>query len=397
MTTSAVRRNVLVLTLCQALAMTAMTVTVTVTVLNGELLVMEKAWATVPIGLQAVATMLTTLPASALMRARGRRFGFSLGALVGAVGGALGVLSVVAHSFWLLCLANIAIGSAQGFAVFYRFAAADAADAAFRSRAISLVLAGGVVAGIFGPTLSQWSRAMFPDYIFAGCYGVIVLLYLGVLALLPAAQTPPALSREERRQSGRPLAVILRQPVAIVALLAGMIGYGVMAFLMTATPLAMTHHHFEFSDWRSVIQWHVLGMFAPSFVTGSIIKRVGVLNVLWWGAVLLILAALVDLAGLGFWNFWVGLVLLGVGWNFLFVGGSTLLTEAYHPAEGSKVQGLNDFLIFGTVALSSLASGALHNAFGWTAVNYGVLPLLAIPLAATLWLMSRRRQAAPAE
>ncbi|MGH6927231.1 MAG: MFS transporter, partial [Dongiaceae bacterium] len=145
------------------------------------------------------------------------------------------------------------------------------------------------------------------------------------------------------------------------------------------------------------IQWHVLGMFAPSFVTGSIIKRMGVLNVLWLGTVLLILAALVDLSGLGFWNFWAGLVLLGIGWNFLFVGGSTLLTEAYDPAEGSKVQGLNDFLIFGTVALSSLASGALHSAFGWTAVNYGVLPLLAIPLAATLWLMSRRRQAAPAE
>jgi MFS family permease len=293
--------------------------------------------------------------------------------------------------------ANIAIGSAQGFAVFYRFAAADAADAAFRSRAISLVLAGGVVAGIFGPTLSQWSRAMFPEYIFAGCYGVIVLLYAGVLVLLPAAQTPPVLSREERRQSGRPLAVILRQPVAIVALLAGMVGYGVMAFLMTATPLAMQHHHFEFSDWRHVIQWHVLAMFAPSFVTGSIIKRVGVLNVLWWGAVLLILAVLIDLAGLGFWNVWAGLALVGLGWNFLFIGGSTLLTEAYEPAEGSKVQGLNDFLIFGSVAVSALASAALHDAFGWTAINYGVLPFLAIPLAATLWLMSRRRQAAPAE
>ena len=235
MTTPQVRRNVFVLALCQALSNTAMTVTVTVTALNGDALVTQKAWATVPIGLQAVATMLTTIPASALMRARGRRFGFSLGALVGAVGGALGLRSVVAHSFSLLCLANIAIGSAQGFAVFYRFAAADAADAAFRGRAISLVLAGGVVAGIFGPTLSQWSRAMFPEYIFAGCYGVIVLLYAGVLVLLPAAQTPPVLSREERRQSGRPLAVILRQPVAIVALLAGMVGYGVMAFLMTGS------------------------------------------------------------------------------------------------------------------------------------------------------------------
>jgi len=396
MTGSVVRRNVLVLALCQALSMTAMTITVTVTALNGEALLTEKAWATVPIGLQALATMLTTIPASAVMRARSRRFGFTLGALVGTGGGALGVLSVTESSFPLLCLANVAIGIAMGFAVFYRFAAADTADETFRSRAISLVLAGGVAAAIFGPALSEWSRAMWPTYIFAGCYGVIVLLYLGILALLPLTHMPP-LSLEERRRSGRPLGVILRQPVAVVALLAGMIGYGVMSFLMTATPLAMTHHHFEFSDWRNVIQWHVLGMFLPSFFTGTIIRRVGVLNVLWFGAVLLIAAALVDLSGLALWNFWVGLVLLGVGWNFLYVGGSTLLTEAYEPAERSKVQGANDFLVFGTVAASSLTSGVLHSAFGWTAVNYGVLPLLAIPLAGTLWLMSRRRRAAAAE
>ena len=396
MSPSAVHRNVLVLALCQALSMTAMTITVTVTALNGEALLTEKGWATVPISLQAVATMLTTIPASALMRARSRRFGFTLGALVGIAGGALGVLSVTENSFWLLCVANVAIGSAMGFAVFYRFAAADAAEERFRSHAISLVLAGGVIAAILGPTLSQWSLEIWPGYVFAGCYGVMILLYLGILALLPLTRIPP-LSREERRQSGRPLWAIVRQPVAVVALLAGMIGYGVMAFLMTATPLAMTHHHFEFPDWRSVIQWHVLGMFFPSFFTGSIIRRVGVLNVLWFGAVLLILAAVIDLSGLGFWNFWIGLTLLGVGWNFLFIGGTSLLTEAYAPAEGSKIQGLNDFLVFGTVALASLASGALHNAFGWTAVNYGVLPLLVIPLAATLWLMNRRRQAVPAE
>lgn len=395
MITSVVRRNVLVLALCQALSMTAMTITVTVTALNGEALLTEKGWATVPISLQAVATMLTTIPASALMRARSRRFGFAIGALVGIAGGALGVLSVAANSFWLLCLANVAIGTAMGFAVFYRFAAADSASEDFRSRAISLVLAGGVVAAVLGPALSQWSLEIWPGYVFAGCYGVMILLYLGILALLPLTRIPP-LSVDEKRRSGRPLATIMRQPVAGVALLAAMIGYGVMAFLMTATPLAMTHHHFEFSDWRSVIQWHVLGMFFPSFFTGWIIRRAGVLNVLWFGAVLLILAAVVDLSGLGFWNFWVGLTLLGVGWNFLFIGGTTLLTEAYGPAEGSKVQGLNDFLVFGTVALASLASGALHSAFGWTAVNYGVLPLLVIPLAATLWLMSRRRRAVPA-
>ena len=396
MSHSAVRRNVFILALCQALAMTSMTITITVTALNGEALLTDKTWATVPLGLQALATMLTTIPASGLMQAKGRRFGFTLGALIGMAGGALGVLSVTENSFWLLCLANMGIGCAAGFAAFYRFAAADAASEAFRGHAISLVLTGGVAAAVFGPTLSQLSRELFPAYIFAGCYGVMIFLYAGIIALLPSTRIPP-LSPAERRHSGRPLTAILRQPTLVVALLAGMIGYGVMSFLMTATPLAMKHHHFEFSDWRSVIQWHVLGMFLPSFATGFVIRRIGVLNVLWVGAALLFLAAAADLSGLGFWNFWCGQVFLGVGWNFLYVGGSTLLTEGYQPAERSKVQGLNDFLIFGTVAASSFLSGSLHNEFGWTAVNYGVLPLVALTLGATLWLMGRRRRAVPAE
>jgi predicted MFS family arabinose efflux permease len=395
-TKSAVRRNVAVRALCQALAMTAMTITITVTALNGEALLTDKEWATVPLALQALATMLTTIPASALMRARGRRFGFTVGAMIGMAGGAIGVLSVTEDSFVLLCLANMGIGSAAGFAAFYRFAAADAATEAFRAHAISLVLTGGVAAAIFGPTLAQLSRELFPGYVFAGCYGVMVFLYVAIIALLPLTRIP-SLSRAERRDSGRPLPVILRQPATAVALLAGMIGYGVMSFLMTATPLAMTHHHFEFSDWRTVIQWHVLGMFLPSFATGFVIRRIGVLNVLWIGAALLFLAVAADLSGLGFWNFWSGLVFLGMGWNFLYVGGSTLLTEGYRPAERAKVQGLNDFLIFGTVAASSFASGTLHSAFGWTAVNYGVLPLVALTLGATLWLMGRRRRAVPAE
>jgi predicted MFS family arabinose efflux permease len=392
MTNPATRRNVVVLALCQALSMTAMTITITVTALNGAELLINEAWATVPLGLQAIATMLTTIPASSLMGAFGRRFGFTLGAVVGIAGGALGVLSVTENSFWLLCLANVGIGIAMGFAVFYRFAAADAAHEASRSQAISLVIAGGVIAALVGPTLSQWSRELFPAAIYAGCYGVMILLFLGIIALLPLTRIPK-LSRAERQLAGRPLPQILRQPTVMVALLAGMIGYGVMSFLMTATPLAMTHHHFEFSDWRSVIQWHGLGMFAPSLVTGSVIKRLGVLNVLLTGAVLLSAAVAADLAGLEFWNFWMGLVLLGVGWNFLYVGGSTLLTEGHRPAERAKVQGVNDFLIFGTVAASSLSSSALHSFYGWHAVNLGTLPLIALTLGATLWLIRVRAAA----
>ena len=396
MTDSTTRRNVLILALCQALSMTIMSISMTVTALNGEELAPNKAWATIPLGLQAVATMAATIPASQLMRRFGRRAGFTLGALIGMAGGGFGVLAVVAHSFWLLCLSNIFLGAMMGFGVFYRFAAADASDEAFRSRAISLVMAGGVVSAVLGPTLSQYTRELFAGYVYAGCYAAMIVIGLGVIALLPQTRIPTPLA-EERRSSGRPLGVILRQPAAIVALLAGMIGYGVMSFLMTATPLAMKHHQFHFNDWSHVIEWHVLGMFAPSFVTGHLIRRFGVLNILAVGALLLFGASAADLSGLSFWNFWSGLVLLGIGWNFLYVGATSLLTETYRPDERAKVQGINDFLVFGTVALASFVSGGLHTAFGWNAVNYGVLTPIVVTLGATLWLMAYRRRAQPAE
>lgn len=387
------RGSVVLLAACQALSMSAMTITMTVTALNGEMLAEDKAWSTVPIGFQAIATMLTTIPASALMRARGRRHGFVLGALVGMAGGLIGAGSVVMGSFALLCVANVLIGIAQGCAVFYRFAAADMASEAHRARAISWVVAGGVVAAVVGPTASRWTIDAIAGAPFAGSYLVIVGLYAAIPFVLLRADLGHAAAPAAGSDTGRPLIEIVAQPVVIVALLAGMIGYGVMSFLMTATPLAMVHHHHAITAWTFVIESHVLAMFAPSFVTGSLIKRFGVLRILTIGGVLLIGAALVDLAGLGFWHFLVGLVLLGVGWNFLYVGGTTLLTEGYRPEERARAQGFNDFLIFGTVALASLSSGALHDRFGWTAVNLGVLPLIVVTLAATGWLALRRRRA----
>lgn len=387
------RRSVLTLAVCQALAMSAMTITITVTALNGEMLAADKAWSTVPIGFQALATMLTTIPASTFMAARGRHAGFVLGALIGVIGGLLGVGSIVAGSFALLCLANVFIGSAQGFAVFYRFAAADLADEAYRGRAISWVIAGGVAAAVTGPTLSRWTYDLIPDARFAGCYLGIVALYGVIPFVLPLARLGVPV-RGAAVAGGRVLVAILGQPVVIVAMLAGMIGYGVMSFLMTATPLAMTHHHHTITAWTFVIESHVLAMYAPSFVTGSLIRRFGVLRILATGALLLFGAAAVDLAGLGFWNFLVGLVLLGAGWNFLYVGGTTLLTEGYQSEERARVQGLNDFLIFGTVAAASLGSGALHDRFGWAVVNLGVLPFIALVLAAIGVLAWQRRRTA---
>lgn len=396
MSPAATRRNVLILALCQALSMTIMTISMSVTALNGEELAPDKAWATVPLGLQALATMAATIPASQLMRWRGRRFGFTLGALIGMAGGAFGVLAILTHSFALLCVSNAFLGAMMGFGVFYRFAAADASDEAYRSRAISLVMAGGVIAAVIGPNLSKYTLHLFPELIYAGCYAAMIAIGAGVIGLLSLTRIPTP-TAAERHNSGRPLGAILRQPATVVALMAGMIGYGVMAFLMTATPLAMKHHQFDFSDWSHVIEWHALGMFAPSFVTGHLIKRFGVLNILAAGAVLLFAAAGTDLAGLGFWNFWTGLVLLGLGWNFLYIGATSLLTETYRTEERAKVQGINDFLVFGTVAAASFVSSGLHNAFGWAAVNYGILPLVVLTLVATLWLMGRRRRLQPAE
>jgi MFS family permease len=396
MSRSAVRRNVLILALCQALTMTIMSISITVTALNGEELAPDPAWATIPLGLQAIATMAATMPASHLMQWRGRRFGFTLGAVIGMGGGALGVLAVVADSFWLLCLSNVFLGAMMGFGVFYRFAAAEASDEGYRSRAISLVLAGGVVSAVLGPNLSQYTRDVVAGHVYAGCYAAMIVVGLCVIALLPLTRIPTP-TAAERRVGGRPTGVIVRQPATIVALLAGMIGYGVMSFLMTATPLAMKHHHFHFDDWSNVIEWHALGMFAPSFFTGRLIKRFGVLNILAVGALLLFAAAAADLAGLDFWNFWSGLFLLGVAWNFLYIGATSLLTETYRPEERARVEGLNDFLVFGTVAAASFVSGGLHSAFGWAAVNYGILPLVALTLGATIWLMGRRRRPLAAE
>jgi len=385
------RRNVLILALCQALAMTSTSLMVTVAALVGQMLAADKTLATLPIGVQFTATMATVIPASLLMKRIGRRAGFSVGALLGAAGAGLAVAAIFAGSFVVFCLAGAAVGAALGFAMFYRFAAADAADPTFRGKAISLVLTGGVVAAVAGPQLARWSRDLFQPALFAGCFVAIAGLWLAALLLLQLVDIPRP-SELERRAGGRPLAAIVRQPAFVVAALGAMIGYGVMSLVMTVTPLAMIGHAHEFDDAAFVIQWHVLGMYAPSFVTGHLIARVGVLNVLAAGVALIGACVAVNLSGTGVMQFWAALTLLGLGWNFLFIGSTTLLTETYRPEERAKTQALNDFLVFGTVAMSSFASGAVHNHFGWSAVNLAVIAPISAVLIAVLWL--RRRRAA---
>ncbi len=384
------RRNVMVLAFCQAVAMTSISMMATVSALAGQMLASDKALATLPIALQQLTVMLTTFPASYIMRHFGRRAGFSVGALVGMLGGALQCYAVFRSDFALFCLGNALVGVANGFALFFRFAATDTADLGFKSKAISLVMAGGVIAAFAGPELAKWSHDWFQPVQFAGAFVAIALLQ-ALNGLLVQFVRIPRPTPAERRLPGRPLGTIMRQPVFIVAALGGMIGYGSMSLVMTATPLAMIGCGFAFGTAATIIQWHVLGMFVPSFFTGHLISRFGALRVMLTGTAGLMACAAINLSGIALWNFWAALVLLGMGWNFLYIGASSLLTEAYRPEERAKTQALNDFLVFSLVTTASFASGGLNHHFGWSAVNLGVILPVLLAAGTIFWLLQRRR------
>ena len=383
-------RTVLLLAVCQALYQTGGVVIITAGGLVGHILAPDKALATLPISMWMVGTMIVTIPASLMMGRFGRKAGFTLGALMGAGAGALALVGLIIGSFWLFVAAHLLQGAYQAFAQFYRFAAADAASVEFKSRAISYVLTGGVVAAILGPNLVALTRDLTVTAPFVASYAALVVLGLIATAVvgLGISMKPTAQRAEE---PARPLSLIARQPVFLVAILVGAIGYGVMNLAMTATPLAMAGHDHSISQTAFVIQWHVLGMFVPSFFTGAIIARLGAPRVMLIGVALLVAHVAIALSGAEFLYFLSALTLLGVGWNFAYIGGSTLLTEAYRPSERALVQGVNDFTIFSTVVCSSFASGALLHGLGWTGVNAVALPFLAAAgLALILFLFTRR-------
>ncbi|MEZ5934418.1 MAG: MFS transporter [Alphaproteobacteria bacterium] len=386
------RRDVYLLALCQALLATGNAVVITTSALVGQTLAPD-GFATLPLFLQFVAVMATTLPASFLMKRIGRRAGFAIGAGFAFTAGLLGCGAILAGMFWLFCIANAAYGVFIAFGMYYRFAAAEVASPDFRPRAISYVLAGGMVAAIAGPELAKATDDLFGPALFAGCYVAIAGLALLTLLVLSILRIPmPAAA--ERQAEGRALSEIMRQPAFLVALGAAAIAQGAMVLVMTATPLAMAFCGLGFDQTAFVIQWHVLGMFAPSFFTGHLISRFGVLNVMAAGAGLILACLGVAISGIEIAQFWAALVLLGVGWNFMFVGGTTLLTTTYHPAEKAKVQAINDLIIFATAALSSLSSGLLHHLIGWQAVNISMVAPILLVLSAILWL--RRRHPQPA-
>jgi MFS family permease len=384
------KKNVALLSACQGLLLTNNSILIATNGLAGYALAADKAFATLPVTAYIVGAALTTMPASLLMRRLGRRAGFALGAVFGIVGALICAYAAFAHDFWLLCAGALVLGIYNATGQYYRFAAADSASIDFKSKAISLVLAGGIVGGIIGPETSKITKDFFAHAAFAGSYLSLGVFCLLAIALMSMIDIPP-LTLAEQKESGRPLSVIARRPAFIVAVLSAIIGYGVMNLLMVATPLAMMACQHPYSDAAFVIQWHVIAMFAPSFFTGALIKRFGVINVMLAGVVLNLGCIGVALAGLEVAHFWTAMVLVGVGWNFMFIGGTTLLTECHTPSERGKVQGANDLAIFITMTVTSLSSGLLFTLQGWKLMNQLAVPFLLLTGAAMLWLAALRR------
>jgi predicted MFS family arabinose efflux permease len=383
------RKNIALLAGAQALLLTNGIMLVAINGLLGLQLAADKRLATLPITTYVIGGALATLPAAFFMKRYGRRAGFMLGAGLGMLGALISAFAVSIGSFWLLCFGTVFAGIYNAFGQQYRFAAADAAPLDWKGKAISFTLAGGILGGVIGPEVGKLTRTLLePTYL--ASYGA--LIGFAAMSMLIASRLDiPPLSIAEQKAVGRPLRQIARQPAFVVAVLAAACGYGVMNLLMTATPLAMDICGLPFADTAFILQWHVIAMFAPSFFTGGLIKRFGVLNILIVGAALMFVCIGIAVSGQTLMHFWWALVLLGLGWNFLFIGGTTLLTETYRAEEKAKVQGTNDFIVLGVQGLTSLSSGVLISNEGWTSLNTWALPVVAMTaLASTLLWLSRR-------
>jgi predicted MFS family arabinose efflux permease len=387
-------RQVLLLATSQALFQTVSVLVMTVGGLAGSQLAPSPEWATAPIATMFLGTAVATVPASMWMARVGRRVGFVTGALLGTLGGIAAATGIVTSSLLLLCLGTLLVGTFQAFAQFYRFAASEVANEAFRPRAISLVLAGGVVAAIAGPALGRFGGDLLqPAY--TASFLILAVVSLIAAGVLLGVGVPRSVDTPQEKSAARTLGQIVRQPTYLVALFSAVTGYGVMILAMTATPLAMAHHHHGLGETATVIQLHVLGMFLPSFFTGSLIARFGVLRIMLTGIVLLTGHVLLSLSGTGFYSFSSALILLGVGWNFLYIGGTNLLTTTYAAAEKGKAQATNDLTIFLVGLAASLSAGILQNSVGWQMLNLFLLPWVAVAASAIVWLgLSTRKNRA---
>lgn len=381
-------RQVVILASAQALFQIASVMVMTVGGLAGAAITSRPELATAPIAAMFLGTASATFPASLWMARVGRRWGFVLGALLGAAGGLVGALGIWKGSLVLLSAGTFLVGAYQGFAQFYRFAASEVAEESFRPRAIALVLAGGIVAAFVGPWLSRVGGPLLePRY--TGAFLILTAVSLIAAGLLTAVSVPASEAGADRDAPRRRWQDIVKQPTYLVALFGAATGYGIMILAMTATPIAMVHHEHSLDAASSVIQFHVLGMFLPSFFTGSLIARFGVIRIMLVGLVLLVTHVLMTLTGTGFVSFASALTIVGVGWNFLYIGGTTLLTSAYTPAEKSTAQAINDMTIFAVGLACSFGAGALLEAYGWVRLNLMLLPWMAIAVSTLMWFTMR--------
>ncbi|WP_081917250.1 MFS transporter [Devosia sp. LC5] len=378
-------RQVLLLAFAQALFQTATVLVMTVGSLAGAQLAIAPELATAPIAAMFLGTAIGIVPASMWMARVGRRVGFVAGTIAGVAGGLVAATGIAVGSLLLLCLGTCLVGIYQSFAQFYRFAASEVADDRFRPRAISLVLAGGIMAAVAGPALGRLGGPWLqPAY--SGSFLILAAVCLVGAGLLMGLRVPPRPATVSS-EPARPLSVIMRQPDYLVALFGAVTGSGVMILAMTATPLAMVHHHHGLDQASLVIQLHVLGMFLPSLFTGSLVARFGALQVMGAGIALLVGQVLMTLSGTSFYSFAGALVLLGLGWNFLYVAGTSLLTRTYSTAEKAKAQAANDLIVYMVGLAASLCAGILH--LGWQTMNLFLLPWLGLAAAAVLWLALR--------
>ncbi len=370
-------KNLAILSACHALMLAGTSLIITSAALVGLILAPRESLATVPLGICYVVVMLSLIPMSVSMQKYGRKFGFYCGALSGLIGGILAGVGIHAGSFPLFCLAVAFYGVGMASAQFYRFAAAELASDDYRSRAISWVLAGGLVSAFLGPAIARNTRDLASLPPFTLTFSSITILCMMILVLLPMI-TLPAMKPERVKAERRHLTRIITLPTFLVATSCAMVAYGTMNLLMVSTPLAMKGADIGFAHTATVIQWHIVGMFAPSFFTGHLIHRFGVFKVMLAGFFMLFCCIGSSIHGDSYWNFLFSLVSLGVGWNFLYIGGTTLLTRVHRPSEKGIVQGINDFLVFSGVATTAAVSGTLHYGFGWVNLNLLTVPALVL-------------------
>lgn len=389
-------KNVYLLFIAQALFQTASILVITLSGVAGLAMAPDKNLSTLPIAMITVGTAGMMIPASVIIKKVGQRKAFMMGTLVGVLAGLVSWYGIVQHSFWIFSIGNMLVGAYQGFSQYYRFAAADAVPEQAKSKAISFVIAGGIVAAFAGPNLAKFTQHMGAVPYAYSYFSIILLslLALGIISLLKLGKTT-LLQVNDTKVKGRALKEIIKNKDAILAVLASSTAFAVMGMSMTVTPIAMYGFGHPSESSATVIQWHVLGMFLPSFFTGMLIQKFGVYRIIISGLLIMLLYIVIALSGTGTGYFVAALFVVGLGWNFLFIGGSSLLTKVYRPEEKEKTQAFHDFTVFAVISIASFFAGSLFNHWGWKGVNVVLIPMLIITLIVAVRIVLYKDRSTP--